>query len=79
MSNRNFDASSIIQRIQNKNKAQSLYRAQKEGTHLISNPQNSDPSPQVISDFKEGVETTYTKNLGTGYTVDIGGIANLPI
>jgi hypothetical protein len=79
MSNRNFDASSIIQRLQNKNKAQSLYNAQKAGAHLISNPQNSDPSPQVISDFKEGVETTYTKNLGIGYTVDIGGIANLPV
>ena len=79
MSNRNFDASSIIQRLKDKNTAQSLYKSQKAGTQLISNPQNSDPSPQVITAFKEGLQTTYTKNLGTGYTVDVGGIANLPV
>jgi hypothetical protein len=76
MSNRNFDASSIIQRLKDKNTARSVYNAQKAGKTLVSNPQNSDPSPQVITDYKAGSVTTYTKNLGGGYTVDTGATCN---
>ena len=77
MANRNYDASSMIQRLKAINTAQSLYKAEKAGHIIISNPQNSDPSPQVIGAFKEGVQTTYTKNLGIGYTSSISGILNL--
>ena len=77
MSNRNFDASSIIQRMKAINTAKSVYAAEKSGTTVIRNPQNSDASPMVITDFKEGVQTTYTKNIGTGYTSSIGGIVSL--
>jgi len=77
MSNRNFDASSIIQRLKDINVAQSVYKAQITGTPNISNPQNSDSSPQIIVDSRAGMETTYTKNLGTGYTVNPGGVCNL--
>ena len=76
MSNRNFDASSIIQRLKDKNTAQSIYKAQQSGKPAISNPQNSDPSPQVIVDFHAGTITATTKNLGTGYTVDAGATCN---
>ena len=77
MSNRNFDASSIIQRLKDINVAQSVYKAQITGKPNISNPQNSDPSPQIIVDSRAGMETTYTKNLGIGYTSSISGILNL--
>jgi hypothetical protein len=77
MSNRNFDSRVIIQRLTQLNTAQSIYKANKAGVQIINNPQNSNPSPQVIMDFKEGSTTTYTKNLGSGYTSSIGGVANL--
>jgi len=77
MSNRNFDSRTIIMRLQQQNIAQGLYKAQKAGQQLISNPQTSDPSPQRIATYIAGTETTYTKNLGTGYTVSVGGAANL--
>jgi len=73
MSNRNFNASSIIQRLKDKNTACSVYHATQSGKPVISNPQNSSSSPQVIMNYHAGAETTYTKNLGSGYTVDIGG------
>jgi hypothetical protein len=73
MSNRNFDSSAIIQRLKDINIAQSIYKANKAGVAILSNPQNSNPSPQVIVDMKEGAETTYTKNLGRGYTINQGG------
>jgi hypothetical protein len=76
MSNRNFDASSIIQRLKDKNNARSVYDAKQNGKPVISNPQNSDTSPQVIMNFHAGAETTFTKNLGGGYTVDTGGACN---
>ena len=76
MSNRNFDSSAIIQRLKDINTAQSIYNANKAGRPIISNPQTSNPSPQVIVDLKEGSTTTYTKNLGGGYTVNQGGTCN---
>jgi hypothetical protein len=72
MSNRNFDASSIIQRLKDKNTARSVYDAKQNGKPVISNPQTSDTSPQVIISFNVGAETTFTKNLGEGYTVNTG-------
>ena len=77
MSNRNFDSRVIIMRLQQQNIAQSLYKTQKAGKQLITNPQTTDPSPQQIANYIAGTETTYTKNLGTGYTVSVGGVANL--
>lgn len=77
MSNRNFDSRTIIQRLTQLNTAQSIYKANKAGVPIIGNPQNSNPSPQVIMNYKEGSATTYTKNLGSGYTSSIGGIANM--
>ena len=77
MSNRNFDSRTIIQRLQEQNNAQSLYKAQQSGKQLISNPQVSDPSPQRILSYKQGVQTTYYKNLEGGYTVSNSGITNL--
>ena len=73
MSNRNFDSRTIIYRLQQQNIAQNLYKAQKNGEQLISNPQTTDSSSQRIVNYKAGAETTYTKNLGTGYTVSQGG------
>jgi hypothetical protein len=77
MSNRNFDSRTIIHRLQQLNIAQNLYKTQKNGQQIINNPQNTDSSPQRVTQYLAGRETTYTKNLGTGYTTNIGGIANL--
>jgi hypothetical protein len=77
MSNRNFDSRTIIYRLQQLNIAQNVYKAQQSGKPVISNPQNSDSSPQQITSYLAGRETTYTKNLGTGYTSSTGGIANI--
>jgi hypothetical protein len=77
MSNRNFDSSSIIQRLKDQNTAQGLYRAQQAGVTLISNPQTTDPSPQRILSYKEGVETTYSRTLEGGTVISPSGILNL--
>lgn len=77
MSNRNFDSRVIIMRLQQQNIAQSLYKTQKAGKQLINNPQTTDSSPQRIANYIAGTETTYTKNLGSGYTVSLGGVSNL--
>jgi hypothetical protein len=76
MSNRNFDSSAIIQRLKDRTIAQSIYKANQAGVAVVSNPQNSNPSPQVIMDGKEGAGSAYTKNLGSGYTVSLGGTCN---
>lgn len=78
MSNRNFDSRVIIQRLKDKNQAQSVYRAQTTGQPTLHNPQNSDPSQQVIQNYKAGSETTYSQGLlGGAYTVDTGAVANI--
>jgi len=77
MSNRNFDSRTIIYRLQQQNIALGLYQKQQAGQSLQGNPQNADPSSQNITNYLAGRETTYSKNLGTGYTVSTGGIANL--
>ena len=76
MSNRNFDSSAIIQRLKDINTAQSIYLKNKNGVQIINNPQTSNFSSQVIVDLKTGSGTTYTKNLGGGYTVNQGGTCN---
>ena len=74
MSNRNFDASSIIQRLKNKNAAQNIYRSQVLGQQTLSNPQNSNASGEVIVDYNEGSQTTYQKGLlGSDTTANLGG------
>jgi hypothetical protein len=74
MSNRNFDASSIIQRLKNKNAAQNIYRSQVLGQPMLSNPQNSNPSGEVIVDYNGGSQTTYQKGLlGSDTTANLGG------
>jgi hypothetical protein len=78
MSNRNFDSRVIIQRLKDKNQAQNLYGSQVNGRTMITNPQNSNPSPQTILNYKTGSETTYWKGLlGGAYTVDTGAVANI--
>jgi hypothetical protein len=76
MANRNFDASSIIQRLKDKNIAQGIYKAQQAGKPRISNPQTTDASPQVIASFKEGSETAYSRTLKNTTTVDTGASCN---
>lgn len=76
MANRNFDASSIIQRLKDKNTAQSLYQAQKSGKPRISNPQTSDASPQVIASFKVGAETAYSRTLQGTTMINTGATCN---
>jgi hypothetical protein len=39
---------------------------------LLRNPQNSNASPSVIQNYKEGTETTYSKCLNGGYISSIG-------
>lgn len=78
MSNRNFDSRVIIQRLKEKNQAQNIYGSQNRGQTMITNPQNSNPSPQTILNYKTGSETTYWKGLlGGAYTVDTGAVANI--
>jgi hypothetical protein len=77
MSNRNFDSRTIIHRLMEQNQAQSLYRRQVNNKAYLSNPQTSNASPSLIATFQEGAETTYYKNLGTGYSISVSGITNL--
>lgn len=78
MSNRNFDSRVIIQRLQSLNNAQNQYRYNQAGIRINRNPQNSNPSPQRILSYIEGVQTTYYQGLyGGEYVSSIGGIANI--
>lgn len=77
MSNRNFDASGVIQRLRDQNIAHQRFQAQRAGKPFISNPQTSSAAPVDIVSYQAGTETTYTKNVGVGYTVSTGGVANL--
>jgi hypothetical protein len=74
--NRNFDSRVVIQRLQDKVIANNIYRSQKNGKTILRNPQNSNPSGQIIVDYEEGVQTTYEQGPNGGYTVDLGGIAD---
>jgi len=79
MSNRNFDNRVIIQRLQNKNYARSLYQNNVDGNRLITNPQNSDGNASRLQTFVPGAQTEYFRGLlGAGETINLGGIANIP-
>ena len=76
MANRNFDASSIIQRLKDKNTTHTMYQAQQSGKPRIANPQTSDASPQVITSFMMGAETTYSRTLQGTTIINTGGTCN---
>lgn len=80
MSTRNFDHRVIIERQRALQVAQGLYRNTVNGTAIVSNPQNSDPSPQVIAQFEEGAKNAYTQGLVGGSSrlvMSLGGIQNI--
>jgi hypothetical protein len=75
MSNRNFDASVVTGRIRDKNVAQQIYGAMRNG-RAIGNPQTVNANASVLPEYNEGVETIVEKGLRARYTFDLGGIAN---
>lgn len=80
MSTRNFDHRVVIERQRALQTAQGLYRATVSGKTIVTNPQNSDPSPQTIVQFQEGYQNAYYKGLVGGsssVTVSVGGIQNI--
>ncbi len=79
MSNRNFDHSAIIQRLQNKNYARNAYGNNYNGNHIIRNPQNSDGNASRFNTFVPGAQTEYYRGLlGGGETINIGGTFGIP-
>jgi hypothetical protein len=79
MSNRNFDNTVIIQRLQNQTYARNLYKNNTEGKKLINNPQNSDGNSSRYNTYISGAQTEYFRGvLGNGETISIGGIVNIP-
>jgi predicted RNA-binding protein with TRAM domain len=77
MPNRNFDSRYVIQRLMDRVNAQNLYGFQKYGQPIINNPQNSDPASYRIASYNSGAQTTVDRGLLGGYSVSLGGIANL--
>jgi hypothetical protein len=75
MSNRNFDASVVTGRIRDKNVAQQIYGAMRNG-RAVGNPQTVNANASVLPEYSEGVETIVEKGLRARYTFDLGGIAN---
>jgi hypothetical protein len=79
MSNRNFDSRVIIQRLQNQVNARNLYLNNTNGRRIINNPQNSDGNASRFNLYIPGAQTEYFRGLiGSGETVSIGGIVNIP-
>jgi predicted RNA-binding protein with TRAM domain len=79
MSNRNFDNRVILQRLQEKNYARSLYSNNVYGQALINNPQTSNGNASKFNGFALGSQTMYFKGLlGGGETVDLGATTNIP-
>ena len=79
MSNRNFDNSVIIQRLQNQVYSRNLYKNNTTGQTLINNPQNTDGNSSRFNTYVAGAQTEYFRGLlGRGETVSIGGIVNIP-
>ena len=77
MSNRNFDSRVITQRLQDQNNAQNLFKMQKIGSTLITNPQNTDPSSQRISSYLQGTGITNYTTLQGGIMSSPSGIQNI--
>jgi len=79
MSNRNFDNSVIIKRLQDKNYARNLYLNNTNGKTVINNPQNSNGDSSQFTSYIPGAQTEYFRGLLGGQdTVNIGGIVNIP-
>jgi hypothetical protein len=76
MPNRNFDASIVTKRLNDKVNAQNTYSNQYYGKRMINNPQVSNNSSCVVSSYHAGAQTTYSETLMHREIVDIGGIAN---
>lgn len=73
MSNRNFDSRVIIQRLQDQNRARSLYQYNKNGMAIVNNPQTSDSGAGRINTFHSGSETMYFRGLiGEYVTTSLG-------
>jgi hypothetical protein len=76
MPNRNFDASVVARRLNDKVNAQNTYSNQYYGKRMINNPQVNNNSSSVVSSYHAGAQTTYSETLMHREIVDIGGIAN---
>ncbi len=76
MSNRNFDASQITQRLRDKNIAQQMYGSFINGKSL-GNPQTINSQTSIVTtEYYPGAQTTAEQSLQGSYTFDLGGIAN---
>jgi hypothetical protein len=79
MSNRNFDNSVIIKRLQNQVYARNLYLNNTNGKTVINNPQNSNGDSSQFTSYVPGAQTEYFRGLiGEGETISVGGIVNIP-
>lgn len=79
MSNRNFDNSVIIKRLQNQVYARNLYLNNTNGKTVINNPQNSNGDSSQFTSYIPGAQTEYFRGLiGEGETISVGGIVNIP-
>jgi len=63
MSTRNFDSSTVIQRLKEKTYARNLYFNNVSGQRLINNPQNSNGDASQFGRYIEGAQTEYYKGL----------------
>lgn len=78
MSNRNFDSSVIIQRLQNQIYSRNLYINDTTGQRLINNPQTTDGNASRHVLYIPGAQTEYARNLEGTTTISVGGIVNIP-
>jgi hypothetical protein len=78
MSNRNFDSSAIIQRLQNRIYSRNLYNNNTTGQRVINNPQTTDGNSSRYVTFVEGAQTEYFRTLEGTTMVSEGGTANIP-
>jgi len=76
MPKRNFDASVVARRLNDKVNAQNIYLNQYYGTQFINNPQVSNNSSSVVPSYHAGAQTIYSEGRGQGYIANLGGIAN---
>jgi hypothetical protein len=80
MSNRNFDNSVIIKRLQDKNYARNLYLNNTNGRTVINNPQTSDGTAGRYNMYIPGAQTEYFRGLlGGQEIVNIGGSIITPM
>jgi hypothetical protein len=78
MSNRNYDYRMIIDRLNNVNIAQNIYRHHQNGVNpIIINPQKSDSSTEMVRMYRNGIQPLISQNMQGRYTVSPSGIINL--